>query len=308
MVVGTHTAEDLELIADGRMSSALGESRVLERVLDDMLAHLPPDAIRGYEVVYDTDAQAIEGAFARGYSPVATLHRSLLNCRVMLARRGARLIVVWRSRETPGGRLADWLGKQADTTAWQLHRRALESQITTCCREHDRWRRVPTIDAAADEDNYLCDIYVSRYHCPGDGGTAPDQRRASSAVDFREQGAWLAAAMQEDGKTRLCIFNPPFALMADVVRLVRDYTLDCVIVYPLRARPWVTALKALPAVAEPTKLDECGGKLFTRPAHQHPKEGAGGTRKWGASFVLINWTDEQRRAATALRKERWSAP
>jgi hypothetical protein len=306
VVVGTHTADDLALISSGKMSSALGESRVLERVLDDMLAHLPDNAIRGFEVVYDTDAQAIEGAFTRGYSPVLSLHRSLLNCRLMLARRGARLVLVWRSRETPGGRLADWLGKQVDSTAWRLHRRAY-AQVVAACAVQDRWQRVPTIDAAADEDNYLCDIYVSRFHCPGDGGEATGGRRASSAVDFRMQGAWLAKAKQADGRTRLSVWNPPFALMADVIRLVRDYTLDCVLIYPLWARPWVTALKALPAVSEPTKLDECGAQLFTRPAHQQPKEGAAGQRKWGAAFMLVNWTDQQRSEATALRKERWAA-
>ena len=190
-----------------------------------------------------------------------------------------------------------------DNGAWHLCTQA-RANIEVKCIARDRHQRIPSIDVAASDDNFLYDIYCSRFYCPGDAASVPPIP-ASSAVDFRRQGQWLA--MHTDpatGRTRLSYWNLPFSLIAEGLRLIIEYALDVVFVYPLWPRAWMHLLLSLPGAQDSFKLKEFGGKLFSRGRRNAPNN-ADSQRKWGAAFVIINWSDEQRAMRSAERLARW---
>jgi hypothetical protein len=303
VVAAGHTATDARAIEAKLMSSALGEARVAERLVDIVLKHAPVEALRGAELTYLTDASAFADAYANGYSPSAALHTCLWSMQLKMARAGGTLVVRWRSRETAGGRLMDHLGKFVDNSCWILNFRVLREQVEPECLRSDRYARVPTIDGAADDESRRYDIYVSRVYCPEGEDAQGNPTPASSAVDFLRQGAWFAAQRRPDGRPALLYFNVPFGMMQQLISLVREYALDCVIVYPLWPRPWRAALDLLPLQCR-GKLSESLGTLFVAGRRAAPGQ-RNSARMWGAGFVLVNFSDMQRAEAQAKREARW---
>ena len=304
IIVGAHTATDQLRVDQNLVASAVGELIVTERAVDVLFANVPPESMRGTNLLYLCDAQAAVGAWSKGRSPSVELHTVITRLSIKCARAGSRLELSWRSRETPGGRLVDWLGKHVDNGAWHLCLRAWNEQIVVECVRADRYQREPSVDVAASDENFCCVIYISRFFCPGDPDCVPPVP-ACSAVDFRRQGQYLAMLLDPVTlRIRLSYWNLPFSLIAEGLRLIVEYALDVVFVYPLWPRPWMHLLLSLPGADKSFKLNEYGGKLFARGRRNAPSA-ADSRRKWGAAFVIINWTDEQRALRASERLQRW---
>jgi hypothetical protein len=305
VVVGAHTASDQAAVDDGNMSSALGEARVAERLIDVVLEKAPAGALKGAELNYLTDASAFAFAFAKGFSPSVPLNDCLWSMQLKLAQKGATLHVAWRSRETAGGRLMDHIGKFVDNSCWVLNSRVLLEILEAHARSVDRYARIPTVDGAADDESARYKIYVSRFYCAASTDAQGQATPASSAIDFTRQGAWFASRKQPDGLPALIYFNVPFGMMSQLLTLVARHALDCVIIYPLWPRPWTAQMDALPIVGEPQRLPENRGTLFKPGRRAAPSQRAS-DRKWGASFIVVNYSDEQRAKIVEANRQRWA--
>ena len=307
IIVGAHTAADQLQVDRGDMASATGELITTDRAVDVLIAVLPPSALRGINLLYLCDAQAAAGAWAKGRSPSPELHKIVTRLSLKLAYASMRLELQWASRETPGGRSVDWLGKHVDNSAWHLCKDALVMQIEAECERRERFARIPSLDVAASDENFLYPIYISRFFCPGDPDCVPPVP-ASSAVDFRRQGQWIAKLVDPaTDRVRLSIWNLPFCLIPDGLRIIIEYALDVVFIYPMWPRPWMQLLLSLPGAEHSVKLNEYGGKLFSRGRRNAPNN-MDSQRKWGAAFIIVNWSDEQRAMRTAERLQRWGSP
>ena len=87
---------------------------------------------------------------------------------------------------------------------------------------------------------------------------------------------------------RLSIWNLPFSLIPDGLRIIIEYALDVVFIYPLWPRPWMhLVLLSLPGAEHAVKLNEHGGKLFSRGRRNAPNI-MYSQRKWGAAFIIVN--------------------
>ena len=254
------------------MSSVAGEILAADAGLQVVEEHCPPEIYRGKTLVILGDGQAAFAAILKMASKNPKVLKYLLIFWARALRMGVDLDVIWIPREE--NKLADANSKREDPSAWELARRAYRILIN-----HFRVRagKTPSLDVFADNFNKKCKLFISRWPCPG----------AVRWGAFR-QGAFIAR--DENGKRRLVYMNPPFELMAWVIRLIADYKIDVVLVYPAWPRPWATELKkTLPVVMGPVAVS--GAEPLCIPGRRVVKKDYG-TVRYALEAVLIMWEEE----------------
>jgi hypothetical protein len=132
------------------------------------------------------------------------------------------------------------------------------------------------------------------------------------AVDIRRQGGLLASFRDDRGRRPIIYLNPPFVMMAEILHVVEQFSLDVLLVHPLWPRHWLGHLKQLPRVGPTvtlTRPSNPNDPLFTAGtgADGVPAPVASNTsHNWAVAFCLIVWSDAARAAQDARRANRWS--
>ena len=83
--------------------------------------------------------------------------------------------------------------------------------------------------------------------------------------------------------------NPPFELMSWVIRLISDYKIDVILIYPVWPRPWITEIqKTLPVIQGPVPVS--GAEPLCIPGRRVVKKDYGRVR-YELEAVLIMWAE-----------------
>lgn len=272
-VVASFSPEDFDAIKEGRMSSARGELVAADHLIDVALAEAPPELIGGRTLVYVTDGQAAVNALNRIYSPVAEMHTLVMGMHAKVLSRGGRLVASWVPREE--NQDADRLSKVPDPSAWELNWNTTKKV----------WRELlqgtayqaPTLDAFADLGNKKAAMFISRWPSPG-----------ACAVDAMVQGALMGGVHAPTGRRHLVHMNPPWGMWPEVVRLIRRWRINCVLIYPIFRGAGFAEIERLPLTAGPIDLPRRRHLFVAGP--RVPATDLGRAR-FRARAALVIWDD-----------------
>ena len=218
------------------------------------------------------------------YAPSAWAHGLVVQIWELALRNGTQLYFKWQRRSTEEMVIADDFSKMLDHSAWQLLQSVVDRLFARCLALTGE---SPTLDACADHENAKCALFISRELCPG-----------SAAVDMFSNGGLM--------HQHLCYINPDFSKMEDVVRVIRAYKVDCILVYPAWNRAWRTNIAGLPPIGEtmelPNSSDLCTpGSRVGRPSTGAPRYPLHACVVWWGvrSTITSQWEEQEVWAAEA---------
>lgn len=272
-VVSNFSQEDFDAIQAGSMSSVRGELVAALHLVIVALDEAPDTLIRGRTLAYITDGLAAIQALMRMYSPVAEIHALVMELHARVLSRGGRLEGGWVPREY--NVLADFLSKVKDPSAWRLCW-PVAKQVWKSLLSGTHYAR-PDIDAFADPHNKMCQVFFSRWPCPG-----------ARAVDAMLQGEIMSRVDAATGRKPLVHMNPPWCMWPDVVRLIRHWRINCVLIYPEFRGAGFAEIEALPLVRGPLKLPR--RKNLFIPGVRVPAKDLGKAR-FKSRAALVLWDD-----------------
>ena len=271
-VVASFSPEERQLLIEGSMSSALGELVATRHLLRVAIEEAPEHLIRGRTIIYLGDGEAPTAALNKLYSPVESMQAVVLDCHGMVLAKGGRLEAEWIPRDENWW--ADHNSKIEDSSAWELNwpdtkwvwRQLLKHDVETS----------PTLDAWADSDNKKVKLFISRWICPG-----------AVAVDARRQGALMASVYDKTGRKHLVWINPPFSLWGDVVRQIKYYKIDCIIIYPAWRGEVTREIERLPIVGGIVEIPH--HKHMFKPGTRVPAAEAASGPRFKVKAALVRW-------------------
>ena len=272
-VVSNFSPEDFDAIRAGRMSSVRGELVAALHLVIVALDEAPDELIRGRTLVYITDGLAAIQALMRMYSPVAEIHELVMELHARVLSRGGRLEGGWVPREL--NELADFLSKVKDPSAWRLCWPVAKWVWKTLLRGTPYAK--PDIDAFADPHNKMCQVFFARWPCPG-----------ARAVDAMLQGEIMSRVSEETGRKPLVHMNPPWCMWPEVVRLIRHWRINCVLIYPEFRGAGFAEIEALPLARGPLQLPR--RKNLFIPGVRVPAKDLGKAR-FRSRAALVLWGD-----------------
>ena len=208
----------------------------------------------------------------RDSSPVEEIHNLVMELHARVLSHGGRLEGRWVPREENA--LADALSKVKDPSAWRLSW-PVAKWVWRSLLAHSPYTK-PDIDAFADPHNKMCRTFFSRWPCPG-----------AAAVDAMLQGETMTKRNAE-GRKPLVHMNPPWCMWPEVVRLIRFWRIDCVLIYPIFRGAGFAEIEKLPLAAGPIDLPK-RKNLFT-PGARVPAENLGRAR-FNSRAVLVLWNE-----------------
>jgi hypothetical protein len=164
--------------------------------------------IKGRNVQIIVDNQAVEKIVPAG-SMKPAIHKIALNIFWLMGELQTRLSVAWVPREE--NKEADAVTRWFDHDDWQLNKVHFQTA-------EKKWGP-HTMDRFAGHNNHFLPKFNSLFHCPG-----------SSGVDALLQSDW-------EQHNNWC--NPPFALIPNVLGVLKHYQAEATLVVPVwPSRPW----------------------------------------------------------------------
>jgi hypothetical protein len=164
------------------------------------------------------------------------------------------------------------LSKVKDASAWRLNFNVAKWAWKKLFAD-THFTKV-TIDAFADPHNKMCKAFVSRWPCPG-----------AMAVDAMLQGELLSRA-DDAGRKPMVHMNPPWSMWPEVVRLIRYWRINCILIYPVFKGAGYAEIEKLPLAAGP--IDIPNRKHLFVPGVRVPSADLGRAR-FDARAALVLW-------------------
>ena len=165
----------------------------------------------GSRVVWYTDNQNLARSMTKGGSPVLVLHRLMVQVYEMVQQ--LRLDVAWEWIPRELNQWSDSLSKVFDKDDWRLHGRVF-GVLDWLWGPH-------TCDRFASDMNAQLPRFNSYHWCPGTGGV---NAFAQPLADWLHSNNWC---------------NPPFCLIGELLRFLREIRGEATIIAPHWPRqPW----------------------------------------------------------------------
>ena len=259
-IVIPFTWEQREAVKAQRWSSTARELSVLPKLLAT-IEEQRPGLLQGTRLQYATDSQPAMVDLMRMKGNVNTFP-VVREVRLLAARLGADLEVIWRPREHELQQKADDDSKVEDKGDWSLHPEVFQLVSTHPVLAG----RAITIDLFASPTNAVVPEYCSLFWGPGCKGVDAFSR------------SWSQAG--------LAYINGPFNRMDSILRKVLQDRVDAIIIAPDWPRPWAALWVKLPVRAKmrlPHREDLFLPGSLVPASQRHPK--APRYRVW-AYFVL----------------------
>ena len=268
-VCSNFAPDELKWLEDGHMSSVLGEMLASEEMVD-IAIEKAPQLVRGFRLVLAFDGQGATKALNKMYSKVTEIHYCIWRIHAKIIMAGGELVAEWIPRTQ--NVVSDANSKSPDPSSWSMADREC-ARILRVLLKHAH--RPLSIDAFADTYNTKCDTFISRDLVP-----------RCLAVNAFVNGALLCGVDGVTGLKHLVWMNGPWDRMADVIALIRQYKIDCVLVYPQWPHSWHEVVDELPVVGPRVRVRSAPG-IF-KPGHRVPKKSVGKCR-YSVHARLIVW-------------------
>ena len=226
-IVIPFTKEEREAVASHTYSSTARELSVVGKVMITM-EEQQPGILRDVRLQYATDSQPTMEDLMRmkGNANTFPIVREV---RLLAARLGSDLEVIWRPREHELARRADDISKTLDKADWSLHPAVLRLVLGHPVVSG----RSLSMDLFASPTNSVVPAaYYSLYMGPGCKG-----------LDAFSQ-SW-----QQRADTELAYINGPFTKMDQILRKILEERVNAIVIAPVWPRPWTALLNQLPVKA-----------------------------------------------------------
>ena len=228
-IVIPFTQAQREAVAAHQWSSTARELSVLPKLLAT-IEEQRPGLLRGARLQYATDSQPamVDLMRMKGNENTFPLVREV---RLLAARMGADLDVIWRPREHKLQQQADDDSKVVDKGDWSLHPEVFQ----LVCTHPVLGGRMITVDLFASPTNSVAPTFFSLFWGPGCKGVDAFAQSWASTVGRAHNG--------------LAFVNGPFNQMDAILRKLLVERVDAIVISPDWPRPWAALWAQLPVRA-----------------------------------------------------------